>query len=160
MGVSGSGKSLIGSRIAEALGLAFRDADDFHTPDNIRKMTAGIPLNDNDRAGWLQELSRLLKEQSELVLACSALKADYRQRLRDAAPDVTFLYLHGDFDTIWTRLSQREDHYFHGRDMLRNQFEQLEAPDPNEAIAVSIDQSVDAVVQDCLHALKGIHKAQ
>ncbi|TGG93195.1 gluconokinase [Natronospirillum operosum] len=153
MGVSGSGKSLIGARLGRELQLPFYDADDFHTADNIRKMSDGIPLSDQDRAGWLQQLAALLQAEPGLVLACSALKADYRRRLQEASPEVTFLYLCGDFDTIWARLARREDHYFSGHSMLRSQFDQLEEPDHHEAIRISIDQPADSVLEECLRKI-------
>ncbi len=154
MGVSGSGKSLVGSRLAEALALPFFDADDFHSQANIEKMSSGIPLSDADRADWLNDLAALIQRQPGLVLACSALKIDYRNRLRHAAPDMTFVYLKGDIDTIWSRHSQREDHYFSGRRMLESQFVQLEAPSEEEALIIDIAQSPEAVLDDCLSKLQ------
>lgn len=154
MGVSGSGKSLVGSRLAEALALPFFDADDFHSQANIEKMSSGIPLSDADRADWLNDLAALIQRQSGLVLACSALKIDYRDRLRRAASDMTFVYLKGDINTIWSRHSQREDHYFSGRRMLESQFVQLEAPSAAEALIIDIAQSAEAVIDDCLSKLQ------
>lgn len=154
MGVSGSGKSLVGSRLAKALALPFFDADDFHSPANVEKMSNGIPLSDADRAGWLDDLADLIKRERGLVLACSALKKDYRDRLRAASPELMFSYLKGDLDTIWARHAQREDHYFTGRSMLESQFEQLEAPTAAEAIEIDIAQPPEAVLADCLRAVR------
>lgn len=154
MGVSGSGKSLIGEQLAAHLNIPFFDADDFHSPGNVQKMADGIPLSDADREGWLQELSALLQREEALVLACSALKERYRVQFRQAAPDLVFLYLEGDFATIWGRLARRQDHYFNGEDMLKSQFEQLEPPDTLEAYSISVNQSVNAVLAQCLEIVK------
>lgn len=154
MGVSGSGKSLVGARLAETLGMPFYDADDFHSPANVQKMAGGVPLSDADRQGWLDDLAALIEREPRLVLACSALKRSYRERLRAAAPGLCFVYLRGDIDLIWSRHARREDHYFNGRDMLESQFEQLEVPGPDEAIAVGIDQTADDVLAECLARLR------
>jgi gluconokinase len=154
MGVSGSGKSLVGGHLCDALGLPFFDADAFHCEENIRKMSSGIPLSDADRHGWLSDLSALIRRERDLVLACSALKRAYRDQLRTGAPNLRFLYLKGDFDTIWTRHAQREDHYFNGQSMLRSQFQQLEEPSPDEAHAIDIGMSPEAVLKQCLTVLK------
>lgn len=154
MGVSGSGKSLVGSRLARALALPFFDADDFHSPANIEKMSNGIPLSDADRADWLNDLAALIQRQPGLVLACSALKKSYRERLREATPNLAFIYLKGDIDTIWSRHSQREDHYFTGRSMLESQFAQLEPPTESEALVIDITQPVEVVIEDCLNELQ------
>lgn len=153
MGVSGCGKSLIGQQLAEALRLPFFDADDFHSPENVTKMASGVPLTDADRADWLDSLAQLLQTQTPLVLACSALRKRYRDRLRMADPALVFVHLDGDIDTIWARLSQRRDHYFSGRDMLQSQFEQLERPSLDEALRINIDASAEAVLAACLDAI-------
>lgn len=154
MGVSGCGKSLIGRDIADALGLPFFDADDYHGPANRAKMSAGTPLTDADRAGWLDSLAGLLAAHPDgLVLACSALKRRYRDRLREAAPDLALIYLHGDFETVRARLAARRGHYFTGDDMLRSQFATLEPPDDENARAVDVGQTPDAVLAACLAAL-------
>lgn len=154
MGVSGSGKSLVADQLATALKCRYVDADDFHTPDNISKMASGTPLNDEDRASWLSELVDLLAREEAMVLACSALKARYRDRLRSADPSVQFLYLKGDIDVIWPRLVQRQHHYFAGKDMLLSQFEQLEEPTNGEAAVIDINQPPQAVFQQCLDSLR------
>lgn len=154
MGVSGSGKTMMAQRLASILGLAFYDADDFHNPMNIAKMTQGIPLNDADRAGWLNDLAGLIQHESSLVLACSALKSSYRARLKAADPRVRFLYLKGSFDVIWPRLQQREHHYFNGKDMLHSQFSQLEEPQPEEARIIDVSASPEEVLSRCLAGLR------
>ncbi|WP_273205307.1 gluconokinase [Marinobacter subterrani] len=155
MGVSGCGKSLIGTRLAERLGVPFFDADDFHSPANVAKMASGVPLTDADRSGWLAELAeRVREEQGGLVLACSALKRAYRERLRAGDPSLQFVYLKGDMETIWSRHCSREDHYFNGRAMLESQFLTLEEPDPGEgAITVDVAEQPHRIVERCLSAL-------
>ncbi|MDB2448987.1 gluconokinase [bacterium] len=153
MGVSGCGKSLIGQQLAAALALPFFDADDFHSPANVAKMASGVPLTDDDRAGWLDSLADLITERAPLVLACSALRQRYRDRLRQADPGLVFVHLDGDIDTIWARLSQRRDHYFNGRAMLENQFEQLERPAQDEALRIDINRPAEQVLAACLEAV-------
>ncbi|KKD01822.1 MULTISPECIES: gluconokinase [Photobacterium] len=153
MGVSGCGKSLIGSSLAAALGLNFFDGDDFHSPENVRKMSEGVPLNDEDRAEWLARLNQLLRETPNAVLACSALKPEYRRQLRAGIDGLEIVYLQGDFDTIWNRHQQRADHYFNGRGMLESQFATLVEPEPDEALFIDIRQSQHAVLQDILAQL-------
>ncbi|GAB3488072.1 gluconokinase [Marinomonas epiphytica] len=150
LGVSGSGKSSIGQRIADALNLDFYDGDDFHSQANIDKMSSGTPLNDDDRQGWLITLNHLLKEKDNAVLACSGLKPEYRSALREGVDDLTMVYLKGSFETIWQRHQQRNSHYFNGREMLESQFATLIEPSEDEAIVVDIAQEVDNVVQDAL----------
>lgn len=158
MGVSGCGKSLVGSRLAEALGVPFFDADTYHSQANVEKMASGIPLTDADRAGWLATLADLVRQQTGgLVLACSALKRAYRDRLRADNADLRIVYLSGDFQTIWSRHARRRDHYFNGQAMLESQFQLLEEPEPDEAaIAVDVTASPEVIVGQCLAALPGI----
>ncbi|WP_229680699.1 gluconokinase [Marinobacterium zhoushanense] len=158
MGVSGCGKSLIGSLLAKRLGLAFFDGDDFHPPENVAKMRQGIPLNDQDRYGWLQTLNDLINREEGMVLACSALKPQYRQQLRQGN-DAQLIYLKGGVETIWARHSCREGHYFNGREMLESQFRELIEPKVGEAIEVSIDQSAERVLDDVLAALAQSERA-
>jgi gluconokinase len=115
MGVSGCGKSETGSRLARALAVPFIEGDVFHPPANVAKMSAGIPLTDADRAGWLaalrDEIARGCAGGGSVVLACSALKRAYRDLLRGAACEVRFVHLHGERDTIARRMSARAEHY-------------------------------------------------
>lgn len=149
MGVSGCGKTTVGKALAQELDCPFYDGDDYHPPDNIAKMAKGLPLNDDDRYPWLALLHNLIERHLDrgetAVLACSALKKKYRDQLRAGNEDVLFIFLHGDFDTIWQRMCSRPGHYMKA-DMLLSQFEALEAPGEDEAIIVSIDQSVDDVL--------------
>lgn len=153
MGVSGSGKTTVGRQLAAELGAPFVDADDLHSPANIAKMIAGQPLDDADRAGWLDALAAVIAEHPALVLACSALRRRYRDRLRAADPSLRFLYLRGDFDTIRTRMQERSGHYFSGDAMLRSQFAQLEEPAAAEIPHISVRDDLASVVSSCLHAL-------
>ncbi len=152
LGVSGCGKSLIGSMLAKRLGLAFFDGDDYHPQANVEKMRQGTPLNDEDRYGWLLTLNQLLNSEETAVLACSGLKPQYRQLLRKGN-DARLIYLKGDIETIWKRLSQREGHYFHGREMLESQFRELIEPEPGEAFHIDINQPTERVLADILSAI-------
>jgi len=151
MGVSGCGKSSVGEKLAEYLGWDFYDADDFHPPANVAKMASGIPLDDLDRAPWLASLNELisasLKAGQPGVLACSALKERYRQRLMEGNAGVQIVYLKGSYDLIWSRMEKRTDHYMKPH-MLKSQFETLE--EPTSALTIDISMSVDDIVQEIL----------
>lgn len=146
MGVSGSGKSTIGAMLANELGWQFYDADDFHPPANRKKMVKGIPLNDEDRAEWLKALQALLRKNLDndvsSVLACSALKQRYRERLA-VDESVRFVYLRGSFDQIETRMKRRKDHYMPVQ-LLQSQFEALE--EPREAVVIDISHPPEEIV--------------
>ena len=137
MGVSGCGKTRIGANFAKAMGIAFIEGDDYHPPENVRRMSSGIPLTDDDRAGWLQLLAARIREAKDagtgLVLACSALKRSYREILRDAAtPErLQFIYLRGTREVIGERLRARKGHFMNPA-LLESQFEALEEPTPDE----------------------------
>ena len=139
MGVSGSGKTTLGKALAEKLGWDFFDADDFHPPENIAKMTAGIPLSDSDRAPWLaalhHQLLSTLSADRHPVLACSALKETYRAKLLEGMDGITVIYLKGSYDLILSRMSTREDHYMKPG-MLQSQFDVLE--EPKDAIVLDV----------------------
>jgi len=147
MGVSGSGKTSVGKTLAEKLGWNFYDADNFHPPANITKMKNGIPLDDSDRAPWLDALHDLissnLKQNQPSVLACSALKERYRQKLMDGNDGMRLVYLKGSYELIWSRMSARKDHYMKP-EMLQSQFEALE--EPTNALVVDIALSMDEIL--------------
>lgn len=151
MGVSGSGKSEVGRTLAAQLGWDFYDADDFHPPANITKMAAGVPLDDSDRAPWLAGLHELiassLKQNKPGVLACSALKERYRQKLLDGNTDVQLVYLKGSYDLIRSRMSARKDHYMKPH-MLQSQFQALE--EPVNAWIMDIANPIEVIVQEIL----------
>jgi len=147
MGVCGSGKTTVGEALAASLGCAFLDADDFHPPANVAKMASGQPLTDDDRWPWLDrivaELSRILARGDNAVLACSALKQSYRERLQRAG-DVRIVYLKGDAATISARLASRQHEYM-PPSLLPSQFAALEEPD--DALVVDIREPVSSQVQ-------------
>lgn len=153
MGVSGCGKTTIGQMLADELNCPFFDADDFHPPENIEKMSNGIPLTDTDRAPWLSRLQALIHRNRAggIVLACSALKRRYRDQLRQDNDGLQFVYLHGDFDTIWARMQARQNHYMKP-EMLHSQFAALEPPGPDEAIWVEITSSVEQIVNQIMNS--------
>jgi gluconokinase len=123
-GVSGSGKTTIGKLVAEKLGCEFADADAFHPPENIAKMSDGMPLDDADRAGWLDALGRHLAERESIILACSALKKIYRDRLRELAGPIRFVVLTAGRTLLEERLAHRE-HFMPGS-LLDSQLNTLE----------------------------------
>ena len=155
MGVAGSGKTTVGRSLAEALGWEFYDADDYHPPENIAKMTNGIPLNDTDRSLWLTSLHTLISSSLEQdrpgVLACSALKDSYRQQMFAGNNGVQVVFLQGSYDLISSRLSMRKGHYMKPQ-MLVSQFQTLE--EPTGALTVDISKSVSDIVQEILIEIK------
>jgi gluconokinase len=154
MGVAGCGKTTVGTLLAERLGWHFYDADGFHPAENVAKMANGTPLTDADRAPWLAALHALisasLKEDRPGVLACSALKESYRQQLLEGNEGVQIVYLKGTYELIWSRLSQRQDHYMKPN-MLQSQFEALE--EPQDALTFDVSMSVPEIVQGILRYL-------
>jgi gluconokinase len=149
MGVSGSGKSTVGAAIAQRLRVPFADADDFHPPANIAKMTAGHPLDDDDRYPWLEAIGEWLAAHPDGgVMSCSALKRQYRDQLRRHCPHVEFVHLAGSPEVIARRQASRPGHFMPAS-LLASQFEILEPLDADEAgITIDVDQSIDAIVED------------
>lgn len=145
MGVSGSGKTTVGLALARRLGWDFADADDFHPPANVAKMSGGVPLDEHDREPWLGALRALIDAQlgagTSTVLACSALRARYREMLRRES--VHFVYLKGDTRKIQERLEARTGHYMKAG-LLESQYATLE--EPEGVLVVGIDQSVTTIV--------------
>lgn len=154
MGVCGSGKTTVGIALSERCGGVFYDADDFHPLSNIAKMKRGEPLDDADRAPWLDELTMRLAAASvahpPVVLACSALKEQYRDILRSGCADLQFVHLSGTPEVIRTRLAARSGHFMPDV-LIDSQFAALEAP--TNALVVDIDSPVDEVVETILRGL-------
>lgn len=159
MGVSGCGKSTVAAALAERLGLRFVEADHWHSPQNVARMAAGTPLTDADRAAWLAQLSGLLAEavrqQRGLVLACSALKRAYRDILREGAPDLWLLALHGDRTLLAQRLESRSGHYM-PPSLLDSQLATLELPGADEpGVRLDLSAPVSDIVRQAMAALDG-----
>lgn len=154
MGVVGAGKTTIGRLLAQQLKWEFADADDYHPRANVEKIRQGIPLTDEDRAPWLDLLRKAIigwsASGTSVVLACSALKREYRQKL-DAAPDVRFVYLHGSARVIAERLGLRLGHYADAR-ILESQLADLEEPD--EAVNINIEASPEQIVREIRNELR------
>lgn len=154
MGICGSGKSTIAIEIAKAKHIEMLDADDFHPQSNVDKMSAGIPLTDEDRAGWLEVLNAELRSRLEkgdsVVLACSALKQRYRDALEAGLPGASWLYLKGDRETILERVGQRKDHFM-PTSLVDSQLEALE--EPEDAVVVDIRLPIEEIVAKALAEL-------
>jgi gluconokinase len=135
-GVSGAGKTTVGNMLAEQLGRRFLEADDFHPAANIEKMRSGRPLTDEDRWPWLdglrKQIEQLLSAGENAVLACSALKRAYRDRLR-VSDEVTFVFLRGDYALVEKQLRSRHGHFMNAA-LLQSQFDDLEEPQPDENV--------------------------
>ena len=154
MGVSGSGKTTIGVLLGKKLNVPFFDGDDYHPQDNIKKMSDGQPLNDNDRQGWLERLNELALEHvaTGAVIVCSSLKTKYRKILgKHLEGRHQFIYLEGSFELISMRMAQRKGHYM-PKELLQSQFDTLEVP--KEAISVSIDQTPEEMVNQIIEKLQ------
>ena len=150
MGVSGSGKSLIGAAFARALGVEFVEGDNYHSAANVQRMKGGIPLTDKDREQWLRALAARLREAKDagtgVVMACSALKRSYRDILRAAAKDLRFVFLRGERTLIGQRLAGRTGHYMPAS-LLESQLATLEDPSPDEdAWVIDITESPEDLV--------------
>lgn len=135
MGVSGCGKSTVGAQLAAALGLEFLEGDSLHSAANVARMAAGVALSDADRLGWLQALARRIAAARAagqgLVLSCSALKRAYRDILRQGAPDLHLVHLHGERELLAQRMAARTGHYMPAS-LLESQLATLEPPDAQE----------------------------
>lgn len=146
MGVSGTGKTTIGLLLSKTYGIPFFDGDDYHPEENIKKMSSGEALDDNDRQGWLESLNKLAIQQAKsgAIIACSALKEKYRIILQNNIQEqMVFVYLKGTFEQVKNRLEQRKGHFMSSI-LLQSQFDTLE--EPNEAIVVSIHATPQDII--------------
>ncbi|MEV6987116.1 gluconokinase [Sphaerisporangium sp. NPDC051017] len=154
MGVSGSGKTTVGQALSRRLRVAFADADDFHTPANIAKMSKGIALTDADRLPWLRAIGGWLAAHDGAggVASCSALKRSYRDVLRAAAPRVVFVHLDGDVEEVRRRVAGRTGHFMPAS-LVSSQFAALEPLGPGErGIVLDLGRGVPELVEDYLAA--------
>lgn len=156
MGVSGSGKTTVGKALAEALDWSFIEGDQFHSRANVDKMAKGIPLNDEDRAAWLDslrtEIEKHLSKGRAAVVACSALKHSYREKLR-VDEQVQFVFLNIPFDVANERLSKRKGHFMPAS-LLESQFETLQQPQGDDSIYVDAQNSPDQIVKEVVAQLR------
>lgn len=157
MGVSGSGKSVVGASLAEALGARFAEGDSFHPPENISRMSAGMPLRDEDRWGWLDaiavEITNAELKREPLVVTCSALKRIYRDRLRLASRYLRFVYLELPRDVAAARVAARKGHFMPAS-LIDSQFADLESPTEDErAIALDATRRPEDVVASAISGL-------
>ncbi len=151
MGVSASGKSSVAAALAERCAVAFVDADDLHPEANIAKMAAGIPLEDDDRWPWLESVADALSDRpGGAIVACSALKRRYRDRLRQKVPTLIFVFLNGTPGLLAQRAESRRGHFMPPQ-LLRSQLEALEPLETDECgITVDIDASVADIAESAL----------
>lgn len=152
MGVSGSGKTTIGELVAKRLGWRFIEGDEFHPPENVAKMAAGIPLEDADRWPWLDALNRRLKSERDAVVTCSALKESYRRRLLTGLNEPRLVYLHADKAVIASRLAKRKHRYMPAS-LLDSQFATLEPP--ASALCVDVSSDMESSVATIVAAVRG-----
>ncbi|WP_332683776.1 gluconokinase [Bosea sp. (in: a-proteobacteria)] len=158
MGVASSGKTSLGERLAQRLGWPFRDADSFHPPENVAKMSSGIPLTDEDRKPWLAAIAAWIDELRATggngIVTCSALKRAYREVIVGNRPDVALVYLKGSRELIGARMAARQ-HHFMPPALLDSQFATLEEPGVDERpLVVPVDASKEAIVEQVLHELR------
>jgi gluconokinase len=146
-GVCGTGKTTIGKALAARLGILFLDADDFHSTANRQKMANGIPLNDADRAPWLAAIAARISQPISFVLACSALKENYRTQLRIACPTAKIIHLSAPKEVLHARLIARTSHFMPA-DLLDSQLEALESP--SDALIIDTTQSIETTIQQIL----------
>ncbi|MCX2576266.1 gluconokinase [Pedobacter sandarakinus] len=157
MGVSGSGKTVIGTALAKRTSAIFIDGDDLHPQSNIDKMAAGIPLTDDDRLSWLELLASLghkyQTNNTSCIIACSALKYEYRELLRSGNNDIGFIYLKGSFELIFSRIQQRH-HQYMPASLLQSQFDALEEPLATETdvLVVSINRDLNTIINEIENA--------
>ena len=161
MGVSGCGKSTLASSLAQGLGLDMVDGDDLHLPESVAKMRAGIALQDEDRWPWLERIGQCLDAPTRSghgrVVACSALRRVYRDRIRRHAPRVLFVFLDGSAETIRQRMARRVGHYM-PPELLESQLRTLERPghDEDDVLRLDLDASVEALTTQAIAGLQAL----
>jgi gluconokinase len=161
MGVCGAGKTTVGRKLAEQIGAEFREGDEFHSSENVEKMSRGVPLTDADRLPWLKsvaaEIDTFRRAGRSVVFACSALRHRYREILTGGHPDVQVVYLKGTRELIGDRLQQRRDHYM-PPSLLPSQFAALEEPTSDEhALTVSVGGTPEAIVGEIRKLLRPVN---
>ena len=152
MGVAGCGKTTIGSKLARSLGVLFLDADDFHPKANLKKMSSGTPLDDSDRIPWLELLREELQSNRDCVLACSALKQNYRSILEDTDRNTVFIMLEISEETARRRLLSRANHFM-PETLIDSQFDSLERP--TDALVVDAEAPVNSILDVILRKISG-----
>ncbi|HET6625278.1 MAG TPA: gluconokinase [Nocardioidaceae bacterium] len=163
MGVTATGKTTVAEELASRLDLEFAEGDDLHPPANIEKMSAGTPLDDDDRRPWLQAIADLIAEQHQngtsAVVTCSALKRSYRDILRSGLSDsdIFFVHLHSDFDVLHERMAQRTKHFMPAS-LLQSQFDTLEPLQDDEyGVLVDVAPPVEVVVDEAENAVRATY---
>lgn len=155
MGVSGCGKSSVGKALAQKIGANFIDGDDLHPESNKKKMSSGVPLDDSDRWPWLQSVGETLEGNQNIVVACSALKEVYRERILSFAPGTKFIHLNGSKEMLLSRLKKRSDHFM-PTELLDSQLQTLEQLAPSEPGRVfDIGKPIGQLVSDIAHWVEG-----
>ena len=156
MGVSGCGKSSVGAALSARLGIPYVEGDALHSRQAVAKMRAGVALTDDDRWPWLDRVAGVLAAEAPVIVGCSALKRVYRDRIRaGAGGPVRFVHLAGSRELIAARMAKRTGHYM-PTSLLDSQFAALEAPGPEEALTVDIDQPLEAIVDQIAVQLEGV----
>ena len=147
MGVSGCGKTVVGQALAKRLGMPFLEGDEFHPPENVAKMSSGVPLDDEDRVGWMFAIRDAMSQQSgSAIVSCSALKRKHRCFLADLPKLVRFVYMRGNRKLLEKRIESRVGHFFDPK-LLGSQLASLEEPLPDEGVlVVEVDSSVENIV--------------
>ncbi len=161
MGVCGAGKTTVGRILAEQIGAEFREGDEFHSPENVEKISQGVPLTDADRMPWLQTIAREIEAfrsaGQSAVFACSALRHRYREILTGGHEDVRVVYLKGSAQLIGDRLKERRDHYM-PPSLLPSQFAALEEPDADEGVlTVPVSGTPTAIVAEIRKLLRPVN---
>ncbi|HET9577865.1 MAG TPA: gluconokinase [Usitatibacter sp.] len=158
MGVSGSGKTTVAAALARRLGWEFAEGDAFHPAANVAKMRSGVALTDADRWPWLDAIAAWIRERraagARCVIACSALRRAYRERIAGGSGEVRFVYLKGPFELIAARIAARRGHYMPAS-LLRSQFDTLEEPGTDEnPLVVSVERPADEIIEAIIAALQ------